>query len=103
MGDNVVEVVMFDMKTEVARADFLTGAGEASDWLRIQPGFVSRELFEVGDQRWLDIVHWSTMDAARTAAERLGHSESCAGFLATIDLASVRVIHGTPVIAAVRV
>ena len=38
MGDNVVEVVMFDMKTEVARADFLTGAGEASDWLRIQPG-----------------------------------------------------------------
>ena len=95
--DGVVEVVVFSL-TEGAGAEQLLATNQAvEEWAKAQPGFVSKELFHVADQdRWIDIVRWSSLDAAHAAAEAAMASESCRPMFSLIDMESTVMLHGEP-------
>jgi hypothetical protein len=99
----VLECVIFRPNADGADRDvFVAAAAGINEWARSQRGFVSRELFEVGDGRWIDVVRWATMPDAHAAAAAATVSESCAAFFGLIDMDDVTMLHGTPAIAAVR-
>lgn len=98
----VIECVLFNPAEGVDRDAFVAAAAGINGWARAQRGFVSRELFEVGDGRWIDVVRWATMSDAHAAAAAAMVSESCAAFFGLIDMDNLTMLHGTPAIAAVR-
>jgi hypothetical protein len=102
VNGDVLECVVFELNDGVDRTEFLAAAHGVSAWVRTQPGFVSRELFEVDGEGWVDLVRWSTMSDAMSAAERIGESAACGRFMAMIDSASVRMLHGHPAMVPVR-
>jgi hypothetical protein len=102
VNGDVLECVVFELNDGVDRTGFLAAADGVSAWVRTQPGFVSRELFEVGGGRWVDVVRWSTMSDAISAADGMGESAACGGFMAMIDGPSVQMLHGHPAIVPVR-
>ncbi len=101
MSGAVLESAAFGLKSGVTREAFLETVAGMSTWAAEQPGFVSRELFEVGDGRWIDIVRWATMADAMHAGEVFMESEACRLSFALMDESSVQVVHATPVIEVV--
>lgn len=94
MQGTVLELVVFGLRPDVEVGEFVAVAGEVSNWLALQPGFVSRELFDVGDQRWIDTVRWVTMEQALAAAEVMMSSSECGRFMEMLDQSSVQMFHG---------
>ncbi len=101
MSGPVLESAAFALNVGVTREAFLATVPGMSSWAAEQPGFVSRELFEVGDGRWIDIVRWATMADAMRAGEVFMESEACRLSFALMDKSSIQVVHGTPVIEVV--
>lgn len=93
---------MFSPNAGVEREAFVTAASGINEWARSQPGFVSRELFESGDARWVDVVRWATMEDALAAGAAASTSEPCGAFFGLIDMDNVVILHGAPVIGPVR-
>jgi hypothetical protein len=91
----VLELVVFELRPGTSRERFLAAAEPVSAWIAEQPGFVSRELsFDAAGERWIEVVWWRTMEAARAAAELATTSESCAPMFALIDMDSALMVHG---------
>jgi hypothetical protein len=101
MSGAVLESAAFGLKAGVTREAFLDTVPGMSNWAAEQPGFVSRELFEVGDGRWIDIVRWATTSDAMRAGEVFMESEACRISFALMDESSVQVLHASPVIDVV--
>ncbi len=98
MSGAILESAAFALKAGVTREAFLATVTGMSNWAADQPGFVSRELFEVGNGRWIDIVRWATMTDATRAGEVFLESEACRVSFELMDEASIQVTHGTPAI-----
>jgi hypothetical protein len=98
----VLELVVFKLREGVSREQFLGTADPVSEWIREQPGFVSRELsYDAENDRWVDIVRWRTMGEAHAAAELAMSSESCAPMFGLIDMESTLMIHADLAISPV--
>ena len=95
---HVLECVLFEVATGVDRDEFVAAADAMTAWARTQRGFLGRELYEVGDGRWIDTVSWATMDDAHAAAAAIGDAPAAAGFVSKIDGPTVQMLHGTPVL-----
>jgi hypothetical protein len=102
MSGAVLESALFALKDGVTREAFMATVESMSQWAAEQQGFVSRELFEVGDGRWIDIVRWATMADAMHAGEVFMESEACRISFALMDESSVQVTHANPVIEVVH-
>jgi hypothetical protein len=102
MDGAVLESVVFGLRSGVTRDAFYETVEGMSNWAAAQPGFVSRELFEVGDGRWVDVVRWATMEDAMRAGEVFMESEACRVSFALMDEASIQIVHGTPAISVVH-
>jgi heme-degrading monooxygenase HmoA len=51
-----------------------------AQFLSAQPGFVSRQLLALGEQRYADLVHWTSPQAAAQAMERATQHPACAAY-----------------------
>jgi len=91
--NEVLECVVFATVDGVDRDDFMEAVEESMHWARAQEGFVSRELFETDDGRWIDTVRWASMDAAHAAAAGIGTAPATQAFVAKIDGPSVQMLH----------
>ena len=90
----VLELVVFKLHDAASREQLLGAVDAVSEWLRQQPGFVSRELsYDSEGARWTDVVWWRTMEDAKAAAELALSSEECAPMFALIDAESMQMIH----------
>jgi hypothetical protein len=90
----VLELVVFKLDEGVSRAEFLATNDAVSAWISRQPGFVSRDLsYDADGDRWVDVLWWETMEAARTAAELAMTSEACAPMFSLIDMESTLMVH----------
>jgi len=89
----VLECVIFATSDGVDRDDFIVAAEASMQWARTQEGFVSRELFETDDGRWIDTVRWASMDAAHAAAAGIGTAPETQAFISKIDGPSVQMMH----------
>ncbi len=98
MGAHVLECVIFELAPGAERHGFVAAADAVTGWASSQPGFVARELYEVGDGRWIDTVRWATIDDATAAAAAIGTSSDVGEFMSMIDGPSVQMMHGHPVL-----
>jgi hypothetical protein len=97
--ERVLELVVYKLNEGVSREQFLGTNDAVSSWIGKQPGFVSRELVhDAGDDRWVDVIWWETLEQAHAAAELSTTSESYAPMFALIDMESALMLHGTPAI-----
>jgi hypothetical protein len=91
-----LEVVLFKLKPAVDESAFLEASEAVMLDLRQMRGFIRRELFKDADGRWMDTVHWHSLDDALRAAEAF-MSLSCAqALIAMIDETSMTMLHLEP-------
>jgi hypothetical protein len=91
----VLELVVFKLRDAATPEQLLGTTDAVSEWMKQQPGFLSRELsYDAEGDRWIDVVWWRTMEDAKEAAEAALSSTSCAPMFALIDGESTRMIHG---------
>ncbi len=98
-----LELVVFELKEGATREELLATVDPVSDWIREQPGFISRDLsHEPEGERWIEVVWWRTLEHARAAAELAMASEACRPMFALIDMESTLMVHGVPAIGPVH-
>ena len=69
-NETVIEMVLFRTKEGVELENAKTELKKCNDFLVEQKGFISRKISISDDGQFLDIVFWTDMDAAKTAAEK---------------------------------
>lgn len=91
-----LELVTF-RTTEIEPERFVAANAEVNNWLRRQPGFVTRHLAAKDDGSWLDVVLWTDREAAMQAAAKLMEEIGKCTAMTAIDPQSIAMSH-----AAVR-
>jgi hypothetical protein len=91
----VLELVLFKLKDGATPDDLLATVDAVTDWIKTQPGFVSRDLtYSAAEDQWIDVVWWESLEAAESAAAAATTSESCAPMFGLIDMDSTVMLHG---------
>ncbi len=104
MSQKVLELVVFELADGVSDDDFLQTTGPVSDWVKTQPGFISRDLTRSADgNKWIEVVWWQTLEAAEAASELAQSSEACSPMFSRIKFETIVMLHGIPAISAVAV
>ena len=93
----VLEVVLFKLKPGADEAAFLAACEAVMPDLRVMRGFIRRELFKDSDGRWMDTVHWQSLDDAHRAAEAFLNLPCAQTLIALIDEPSMTMLHLEPV------
>jgi hypothetical protein len=93
----VLEVVLFKLKPGAEEAAFLAASEAVMPDLRAMRGFIRREVFKDADGRWMDTVHWQSLDDAHRAAEVFLGLPCAQTLIALIDEPSMTMLHLEPV------
>jgi heme-degrading monooxygenase HmoA len=101
--DKVLELVVYKVKEGTSREEFLTMSSTVSEWIRTQPGFISRDLLYAADQdMWVDVIYWKTLAEAHAAAAAAESHEDCRPFFNLIDMENDLVmLHAEPATTSV--
>lgn len=91
---SAVEIVTFNVTPDATSDVVIQAAEELNDWLRDQPGFLNRTLAHVEGSKWVDIVHWASMDHATTAAQLIMQDMGSCQFMTLVVPDSVAMQHG---------
>jgi len=89
-----VELAYFKQNSGVSEQQILKAAKAMESTISQWQGFESRELVHLGENKWVDIVHWSDMKSASAAAEKAMHSKVCLMFFALIESTQDDMHHG---------
>jgi hypothetical protein len=74
----VIEWAPFELVDGVGEPDlFAASQALQSEFLEMQQGFLRRELVQVGDRQWGDLVYWQDEAAAKAAMESAASSPVC--------------------------
>ncbi|HEX8647395.1 MAG TPA: hypothetical protein VF715_10885 [Thermoleophilaceae bacterium] len=102
-AEKVLELVVFKLNDGGTREELLATVDPVSEWIREQPGFISRDLsYDPEGDRWIDLIWWRTLQDAKAAAELAMASAACRPMFALIDMESTLMVHGVPAIAPVH-
>ena len=74
---------------------FVDANAAINDWLKRQPGFVSRHLAERDDGSFVDIVFWQTHEAALAASAKMVDEMAQSEAMTMIDPMGLDMSHGT--------
>ncbi len=88
------EVVIFEARDTVTNDTLLAAAKAMEKTIQSWDGFINRELVEIGNGKWIDIVHWQDMASAQAAQEKAMHSEICFTFFSLIKEDNMQMFHG---------
>ena len=91
--DGQFEIVIYRLKPEVNRDQFLEISARATEWLRNRPGYVGRELLEDYSGQWVDLVRWATMEDALAAASAFMEAAEAAVFMDAVEPESITMLH----------
>jgi hypothetical protein len=91
--DGQFEIVIYRLKADVDRNQFMEISDRATDWLRNRPGYLGRELLEDDSGQWVDLVCWATMDNALAAANAFMEVSQAAAFMAGVEPESITMLH----------
>jgi len=96
-GPKTLELVVFRLEDGSTREQFLTTVDAVSKWAKAQPGFISRDLtYAAGEDKWIDVVWWESIEDAEVAADAAASSDACAPMFGLIDLDQAQMLHGEP-------
>jgi len=97
--DRVLELVVFTLKGGTTRDQVLGTVDAVSEWVRTQPGFLSRELTHAADEdKWVEILYWRSMEEAKAAGAAAETSADCAPMFSLIDMDTMLFLHAVPVL-----
>ena len=88
------EVVIFEARDAVKNETLLAAAKAMEKTIQSWEGFINRELVDLGNGKWIDIVHWQDMASAQAAQEKAMHSEICLTFFSLIKEDNMQMFHG---------
>ncbi|MCX6865674.1 MAG: hypothetical protein NTV46_05535 [Verrucomicrobia bacterium] len=98
----VTELVLFKTISTVDEASFYSAVEVSTDLLRTCGGFIARHLTKAaGSGEWIDVVLWSDLASAHSAADRFMTAPEAATFMACIDPSTVQMRHGDPFFSAI--
>jgi len=89
-----IEIVIFNTKESVSAEQLIKSAQNMRTTLATWEGYQSRELVDLGEGKWADVVHWDNMESATLAQEKAMKSEVCLSFFALIDDQQQQFYHG---------
>ena len=90
---SVVELVRFRSRPDVDAEEVVSKSAAADGVLSTMSGFVSRYLTQSADGEWTDIVLWSDMESASSAAEQVLKDAICLEFFSLIDQDTIDMQH----------
>lgn len=93
-----VEVVVFKAKNGVSDDAILSSAKGMLSTLKSWDGFISRELINTGNQKWIDVVHWRDLESAKAAQHKAMESDSCLLFFSFLEEDGEQIFHGEKVL-----
>ena len=91
--DGQFEIVIYRLKADVNRDQFLDISARATAWLRNSPGYLDRELLEDDSGQWVDLVRWATMEDALAAASAFMEVPEAAAFMDAVETESIIMLH----------
>ncbi|GAA0476037.1 hypothetical protein GCM10009096_17220 [Parasphingorhabdus litoris] len=100
MNEHVIECVIFRLTEGTDQAAFHEKANLMSEWVKEQPGFVARNLSCTEEGEWIEHIEWTSMEAAKAAANLIGKDEKSRPFVSVIDGPSVSMRHAALKITA---
>ena len=89
-----MEVVVFNTKSNITNQQVTNAAKLMLETLQSWDGFQSRELVLVGDEKWIDIIHWKNLESATMAQEKAMKNKICLAFFSLIDEKQQQFYHG---------
>ena len=95
--NEVLEIVTVTMKPGVTDAQVLAAADALQRDVEHLDGYVARRLLKTDDGTWVDIVRWTSMEAAHAAAQRVGTAPSAQALMEIADAERMRMLHARPV------
>ncbi len=91
MSNSVVQAFLGKVEPNVSVTEFERVAAESHLFVKKLDGFVSRRLLHAENtNQWLDIVEWSSWDAAAQGAEAINASTDCLDFISKIDESEIQ-------------
>ena len=87
------EIVIYRLKPDMDREQFMDVSTRATNWLRQRPGSLGRRLLEDDNGLWVDFVRWATMDDALAAAGAFMEVPEAAAFMDAVEPESVIMLH----------
>ena len=92
--DSLVEVSEFKVTSGTTTEALVTAVERMNAVLEATPGYQSRELvYHEETNTWIDLVHWSSLEAAQAAMESVMSHPEAQAFLSLIDMETVRMRH----------
>ena len=91
---HTIELVTFRLQKGDTQG-FVDANAAVNDWLKRQPGFVSRHLAERDDGTYLDIVFWQTHADALAASAKMMEEMAQSEAMTMIDPMGLDMSHGT--------
>ena len=91
-----IELVLFKIQGNHTDEEIIQAASKLNEFVKKQPGFISRTLSKAEDGTWKDLVLWTDLESAQKAGEKV-MSESCAvDFMGMIDESTMQFLHFDP-------
>ena len=82
-----IEMAPFEIAAGVTEAQLLEASKQTeTGFLANCEGYVARTLVKTGENAYMDIVYWQTMQAAQAAAEKIFESPACQAYLGCIKM-----------------
>ena len=95
--DDVLEIVTFKTKPGVSDAQVLSAADGLQREVERLDGYRARRLLKTDDGTWVDMVWWTTLEAAHAAAQTIETQPIAQTFMEIADAQSIRMLHARPV------
>ncbi|MEH6345722.1 MAG: hypothetical protein V7785_11595 [Bermanella sp.] len=89
-----MELAYFKSNQGVSSSKIIEAASAMQSTISQWQGFVSRELVQLGDDQWVDIVRWDNEKSAQLAVDKAMHSSVCLTFFALITSNESDMQHG---------
>lgn len=91
---NVVEITRFKLKDGAEESEFLKASVQfLENFLKSQPGFVSRNLIRNSDGAWADLATWESMESAQAVEAEMMKNENAGVYCSFINMESMDMEH----------
>ena len=81
----IVEMVLRKFREGISAEEAKPLTTKPNNFLSKQPGFAARKTALAGDGKLLDLVYWTNLTSAKTAAEKAMKNEDLIPFFSTIE------------------
>ncbi len=84
--------VIYYRLAEGITEEFLRSAAQSiyTEWMSLQPGFVSWEICSLGEGTFVDFVRWENAESAEGATKTMGQIDPAHDWFKCYDMASVK-------------